>query len=161
MTEAPATIRRQDYTPPAFLIDTVELDFTLDPKATLVRARLGFRRNPAGAVSGPFRLDGQGLALRAIAIDGVALPAGAYAIGPDGALSLTAPPAAGVLETEVVIDRRQARPAEAAPATTAPTEWTPRFAGLLGGAMGPLGLLALLVAVPGVRSARRARRGGR
>jgi len=104
MTEAPATIRRQDYTPPAFLIDTVELDFTLDPKATLVRARLGFRRNPAGAVSGPFRLDGQGLALRAIAIDGVALPAGAYAIGPDGALSLTAPPAAGVLETEVVID---------------------------------------------------------
>jgi len=104
MPEAPATIRRQDYTPPAFLIDTVELDFTLDPQATRVRARLAFRRNPAAPAGAPMRLDGQGLTLLAIALDGAALPAAAYAIGADGALTIAGPPAAGVLETEVRID---------------------------------------------------------
>ena len=36
--------RLADYRPPAFLIDTVALDFTLDPHATVVRSRLALRR---------------------------------------------------------------------------------------------------------------------
>ena len=40
-------VRRADYRPPAFLIDTVALDFDLDPTATTVRSRLAVRRNPA------------------------------------------------------------------------------------------------------------------
>ena len=49
--EAP-TIRLADYRPPAFLADTVELTFGLDPAATRVRARVAFRRNPARAGEG-------------------------------------------------------------------------------------------------------------
>ena len=74
---APRATRLADYRPPAFLIDRVALDFTLDPHATIVRSRLSLRRNPAadaGADRGaPLRLDGAGQPIRAIAIDGVAL----------------------------------------------------------------------------------------
>ena len=38
--------RRLDYRPPAFLVDTLDLEFDLDPVATDVTARLAFRRNP-------------------------------------------------------------------------------------------------------------------
>ena len=62
-TDTPVTIRRADYTPPAFLVDDVALEFELDPAATSVRARLALRRNPAAAPDAPLRLDGDGLAL--------------------------------------------------------------------------------------------------
>ena len=42
MTETkPAETRRLDYRPPAFLVDTVDLRFELDPDATLVRVAAG------------------------------------------------------------------------------------------------------------------------
>jgi len=66
-----ATIRLADYTPPAFLIDTVHLDFRLDPHATKVAATIAFRRNPAGA--GDFFLHGEDLTPLSLAIDGKAL----------------------------------------------------------------------------------------
>ncbi len=96
---APHTTRRADYRPPAFLIDTVELEFRLDPAATLVRARLGFRRNAEGA----FRLDGDGLALLEARIDGVVLAEGRARLGEDGSLTIADAPDAGVLETLVRI----------------------------------------------------------
>src|SRR5437899_365632 len=40
-------IHRTDYTPPAFLIDAVELDFDLRAERTLVTNRMKLRRNPA------------------------------------------------------------------------------------------------------------------
>jgi aminopeptidase N len=48
-TDTPQTIYRQDYTPPSYLVDTVELGFDLDPLRTIVASRLTMRRNPASA----------------------------------------------------------------------------------------------------------------
>ncbi len=99
---APASVRREEYRPPAFLVDTVDLHFDLDPAATLVRARLALRRNPAHAdARAPLRLDGEALALLALRLDGIAVPEDAYRLEPDGGLTLAAVPDAFVLETDV------------------------------------------------------------
>ena len=45
MAEKPRTIHRLDYRPPAFLVDSADLRFDLDPAATVVRACLVLRRN--------------------------------------------------------------------------------------------------------------------
>jgi aminopeptidase N len=92
--------RREDYRPPAFLVDRVELWFDLHPSATEVRARLAMRRNAAGP-GGPLRLDGGPLELLGVALDGAPLPADRAAIGPDGALTIAQVPDALVLETRV------------------------------------------------------------
>ena len=95
-------IRLADYRPPTFLIDSVALDFTLDPHATVVRSHLVLRRNPAGP-GGALRLDGAGQPVRAVALDGVALGPNHWRM--DGTtLVISAPPEAGVLEVETVID---------------------------------------------------------
>ncbi len=39
-------VHREDYTPPAFLIDATEMDLELDPKKTRVRITLTLHRNP-------------------------------------------------------------------------------------------------------------------
>ncbi len=64
---APPVIRREDYRPPEWLVPEVELDFALGLGATTVRSRLRVRRNAAGA---PLRLRGDGLAARAVSVDG-------------------------------------------------------------------------------------------
>ena len=72
--------RRLDYRPPAFLIDTVDLRFELDPDATLVRSKLALRRNSAhGDPSAPLHLDGEALTLLELRLDGDALGANRYA----------------------------------------------------------------------------------
>ena len=80
------TIRLADYRPPAYLADTVELTFPLDPAATRVRSRVSFRRNPARAGEGPLdlRLDGRNLRLVSAAIDGAAVPQNALAFDEEG-----------------------------------------------------------------------------
>jgi aminopeptidase N len=94
--------RREDYRPPAYLVDTVALWFDLDPAATEVRARLAMRRNPAGP-GGPLVLDGGPLELLEITLDGAPLPEDRYAIGTDGALTIPEVPASFTLETRVRI----------------------------------------------------------
>ena len=74
---APQTIHLTDYTPPAWLVDLVELDFTLDPAATRVRSRVRFVRNPE-ASGGDLVLDGENLTLISAAIDGAALTDNEY-----------------------------------------------------------------------------------
>ncbi len=100
-TETPAPIRLQDYRPPAFLIDEVNLKFSLASKATRVRSRLSLRRN--GDHAEPLRLDGERLTPVSLSIDGRSLKAEDYEISAE---SLTIPevPNAFVLETEVEID---------------------------------------------------------
>ncbi|NQV20318.1 MAG: hypothetical protein HQ511_02765, partial [Rhodospirillales bacterium] len=58
LEKTPQPIYLKDYTPPDFLIDTVDLEFDLDPTNTTVRSRLSVRRNPAGRLDAPLRLDG-------------------------------------------------------------------------------------------------------
>ena len=72
----------KDYSPPAYLIPKTELRVRLDPLATQVEARLFCQRNPAssGAPSAPapLVLNGEGLELAAISLNGTPLQAGAY-----------------------------------------------------------------------------------
>ena len=44
----PKSVRREDYRPPAYLIDRVELELELDAHRTRVTGTFSFRRNPAG-----------------------------------------------------------------------------------------------------------------
>jgi aminopeptidase N len=100
-TDIAQPIRLADYRPPAYLIDTVQLDFNLEPRATRVKAKLAVRR--AGAEAEPLVLDGVRLKLISVAIDGRTLAASEYAVT-DERLTIAAPPAAFTLETEVEID---------------------------------------------------------
>jgi aminopeptidase N len=82
MSEQPQVIRREDYTAPAFLIETVELVFDLDREATTVTSRLSLKANPdrdSGA-GDLVVLDGEDMKLLSVAIDGAALAAGDYQV---------------------------------------------------------------------------------
>ena len=94
-TEDPRAIHLADYQAPDFHIQTVRLDFALDPNATRVAARLEITRKIAGA---PLVLHGEELKLISVALDGRVLSANDYAID---AKSLTLPnvPDHFVLET--------------------------------------------------------------
>jgi aminopeptidase N len=77
----PQPIRLDDYRPPDHLVDEVELTFSLDPAATEVRARLRVRRNPAAAAGNPpLVLDGEGLELVELRIDGDPLGTNRYTV---------------------------------------------------------------------------------
>jgi aminopeptidase N len=62
-------IKREDYTAPAFWIDTVDLTFDLDPAKTRVLNRMRVRRNPEVAAQ-PLRLDGDELNLARVQVNG-------------------------------------------------------------------------------------------
>jgi aminopeptidase N len=64
----PATIRREDYRPPDWLVPDISLDFELGAERTTVRARLQVERN--GDHDEPLRLDGEGLKLLGVTVDG-------------------------------------------------------------------------------------------
>ncbi|MCR1766275.1 Aminopeptidase N [Burkholderia glumae] len=65
-----AVIRRADYTPPAFLIDSVALEFDLMPERTVVRNTMRLRRNPDAAPAPHLELLGESLEFIAAQIDG-------------------------------------------------------------------------------------------
>ncbi|MCC8395123.1 aminopeptidase N [Paraburkholderia sp. MMS20-SJTR3] len=69
-TETPNVIRRADYAPPAFLIDTVALEFDLVPERTVVRNTMQLRRNPDAARAAHLELMGEQLELVSAEIDG-------------------------------------------------------------------------------------------
>ena len=98
---APLVIHREDYRPPRFVVDAVDLDIQLDPELTQVRARLHLRRQ-SEADDQPLRLCGEGLALLEIRQDGQTLPKDQYRLE-EGALLLLHPPRDFVLETLVQI----------------------------------------------------------
>jgi aminopeptidase N len=51
-TETPHAIYLKDYTPPAWLIDTVDLHVAIHDGHAEVRARLACRRNPGQSAAG-------------------------------------------------------------------------------------------------------------
>jgi aminopeptidase N len=70
MREGQATaIRREDYTAPAFWIDTVDLTFDLDPAKTRVLNKMRLRRNTA-LPEQALRLDGDELTLARVLVNG-------------------------------------------------------------------------------------------
>jgi len=70
LREGPTTVvKREDYAAPAYLIDTVDLTFDLDPAKTRVLNRMRVRRNPA-VTAQPLRLDGEDLNLARVLVNG-------------------------------------------------------------------------------------------
>jgi aminopeptidase N len=102
-TEDAPLIRLEDYRPSDWLIDTVDLDISLDATKTRVRSLLALRPNPAGQAGAALRLDGDELALASLKLDGVALAADAYEASAQ-ALVIYAPPQRGfTLTIETVL----------------------------------------------------------
>src|SRR5712691_8542396 len=63
----PKAIHLKDYSPPAFRIDSIDLDVDLRDDHALVRAKLQVRRNSG---SGPLILNGGGLRLLSVSLNG-------------------------------------------------------------------------------------------
>jgi aminopeptidase N len=94
------TIYRNDYTPPAYLVDTVELGFDLDPARTIVASRLTMRRNP-DSDRAEIELYGENLELVALRMNGKPLGKRDYRI--DGnLLRIANPPQDVTLEIETI-----------------------------------------------------------
>ncbi|HVE06093.1 MAG TPA: aminopeptidase N [Paraburkholderia sp.] len=69
-TATPNVIRRADYAPPAFLIDTVALEFDLEPERTVVKSTMRVRRNPDAARAAHLELMGEQLEFVSATLDG-------------------------------------------------------------------------------------------
>jgi aminopeptidase N len=70
LREGPTTVvRREDYTAPAYWIETVELSFDLDPAKTRVLNKMRLRRNGDVAAQA-LRLDGEDLNLARVLVNG-------------------------------------------------------------------------------------------
>ncbi|WP_281858009.1 aminopeptidase N, partial [Litoreibacter halocynthiae] len=95
---APLEIFLSDYTPPAYLVDTVELVFKLHPTATRVLSKIAFRPNPE-ATDRTFYLHGEQLKLISAKIDGTDANAKVTPLG----LTAQAPDAPFIFEAEVEI----------------------------------------------------------
>jgi aminopeptidase N len=78
-TETPTPIKLEDYRPPAYLVDKLDLDFALEPHETIVTSRLVVRPNPQTQEQGaPLALDGEQLKLLEAKLDGKLLRARDY-----------------------------------------------------------------------------------
>jgi aminopeptidase N len=84
-------VRLEDYRVPEFLVDTVELDISLDREATRIVATLAMRPRPQGQPDAALELDGDELELVSVALDGAPLAPDAYVALPSG-FTLAAPP---------------------------------------------------------------------
>ena len=106
MHDAPRTIYLKDYTPPAYLVDIVDLHFELDEEVTRVRSRMYLRRNEA-AQSGeaPLQLDGSHQTLLGVKLDGDSLSADAYQLN-DEQLLIPEVPDQFTLEIETQLNPR-------------------------------------------------------
>ncbi|KRF02196.1 aminopeptidase [Frateuria sp. Soil773] len=96
--QSPSTIRLADYRAPAWRVESAELVFDLDIESTELQARLRLRADPAQHE--PLRLDGEGLELLAIGLDGQPLAPDHYRYA-DGVLQVEGARDGSVLETRV------------------------------------------------------------
>ncbi|MBL8297468.1 MAG: aminopeptidase N [Rhodanobacteraceae bacterium] len=94
-------VRLADYAAPAWQVAAVKLEFDLDIRASRVRARLELRSRTPGPA--PLKLDGVGLTLKRIWLNGCELEAGGYTVDHES-LTLAQVPDQAVLETEVELD---------------------------------------------------------
>jgi aminopeptidase N len=80
----PAAIYLRDYQPPAYLVDETELRFELWEDHALVHSRLLLRRNTASTAASPLQLQGEGLELVSISLNGQLLSPDRYALTDEG-----------------------------------------------------------------------------
>ena len=97
-------VRLEDYRVPDFLIDSVDLDISLDRHATRVVAVLQIRPNPLGRPDAPLRLDGDELALVGVSVDNAPLAPSAFAADPSSFTLADPPRRTFVLRLETKLD---------------------------------------------------------
>ncbi len=102
-TDEPAYAPAPPYAPLDYSLKAVDLHLRLFADHAEVHCRLAIRPDRARGAQ-PLRLDGRGLHLRLVELDGAPLDAAEYEVTPDG-LTLLRPPASGfVVTTTVHID---------------------------------------------------------
>ena len=103
-TEEHRPIRLSEYRPPDWLVETVDLDVKLHPTQTPVRSTLKLKPNPAASARAPLVLDGEGLTLVSLKIDGAPVASDGYAASPDGLTIAQPPHRPFTLEIETLVD---------------------------------------------------------
>ena len=101
-TDTAVAIHRQDYQPPAYLVESIDIGFDLDPGHTRVAARSTLRRNP-DAKQGELILHGDSLQLVALRMNGKALSKREHSLR-TGTLRIPNAPDHVVLEIETLIE---------------------------------------------------------
>src|SRR5690242_20551941 len=94
----PQPVRLKDYAPPAFRVESVDLDVDLREDHARVRSRLAVSRGPAADPGAPLVLDAEELRFESAAIDGRPLAEDEYALA-DARLTVHRVPSRFVLET--------------------------------------------------------------
>ena len=103
-SSSPRIVRLDEYAPPVYLIDTVDLRVELKPNATVVSAALSCRRNPnISPPSSSITLNGLNLDTRHIAINGKPVASERYQLD-DQTLTINDVPETFILDTEVLIN---------------------------------------------------------
>jgi aminopeptidase N len=92
-TDTGHVFKLEDYRPSDYLIPQTSLTFRLSPDATRVTSLLTVERRPGASASAPLVLDGDGLTLKRVEIDGKTLNPADMLATPDQ-LTIFAPPAA-------------------------------------------------------------------
>ena len=100
--ELASVVHLKDYTPPPWLIDTVDLDVDIRPEGTVVIATLSCARNPAAEATSALVLDGEELETLSVSVDGQLLAADAYRVS-ESQLIIDALPERFTLQTRVRI----------------------------------------------------------
>ncbi len=96
----------KDYRPPDYQVSTVELHFELGEEEVLVRSRMALNADYEGAGEiRPLRLDGRGLELVSVTLEGERLTGGQYLLDEES-LILPEPPRRFILEIETVLKPR-------------------------------------------------------
>src|SRR6185436_4042586 len=81
----------KDYSPPPFLVERVDLCFRMDEDACLVHSLLRVKRNPAASRAVNFELDGHGLELVSLQMDGQVVLKTRYRLDDSGLCILSVP----------------------------------------------------------------------
>ncbi len=102
-TDTGQPIRLKDYRPPDWLVETVALDVSLHPTQTKVRATLALKPNPESAAA-PLVLEGDGLTLTGLKLNGAPPPGENYVATPDRLIIAQPPNKPFTLELETLVD---------------------------------------------------------
>lgn len=100
-TDSGQVFRLADYRPSDYLIPRTDLLFRLDPQETVVIAKLTLKRREAMPAGTPLILDGDGLALENLLIDGHDIEPDSYDATPDR-LEIRNLPESGSFEIQIV-----------------------------------------------------------
>ncbi|EKX51260.1 hypothetical protein GUITHDRAFT_85149 [Guillardia theta CCMP2712] len=93
---------RRDYTPTNYFVEQVNLLFQVFEDCTKVSSSLKVKRRDGAPENAPFQLDGEGLTLQSLSIDGETLPPSRYSWVEEDLLEISGPlPSSFVLQSLV------------------------------------------------------------